>query len=100
MPCYSASAFPRAQAQLVTEGLNEDGYEAIHFALENVPFRSSPLIARNLMLITDEGRSVIPEGVNITRESIEQGILVCDITHYSFNITLTLVSLFSLWMLN
>lgn len=74
MHCYSAADFPRAQAQLTTVGLVEDGYEAVHFALENVPFRNSPFIARNILLITDEGRSVIPEGVNISRESIEEGI--------------------------
>ena len=97
MSCYSASDFPRAQAQLVTEGLNEDGYEAIQFALDNVPFRNSPFIARNILLITDEGRSVIPEGVSITRDSIEEGIQVCDIANYSFN--MISVSLFSLRML-
>lgn len=74
MACYPASDFPRAQAQLVTAGLEEDGYEAIQFALENVPFRNSPFIAKNILLITDEGRNIIPEGINITRESIEQDI--------------------------
>lgn len=77
MLCYPASDFPLAQAQLITEGLEEDGYEAIQFALDNVPFRNSPFIAKNILLITDEGRVVIPEGVGITRESIEQEITVC-----------------------
>lgn len=80
MACYPASAFPRAQAELVTLGVAEDGYEAIQFALDNVPFRNSPFIAKNILLITDEGRSIIPEGMNITRESIEQNMRVrmCD----------------------
>ena len=76
MACYSAADFPRAQTQLVTQGLDEDGYEAIHFALNNVPFRNSPFIAKNILLITDEGRTIIPEGVNITRQSIEQELKV------------------------
>lgn len=76
MPCYPASDFPRAQAQLVTAGTEEDGYEAIQFALDNVPFRNSPFIAKNILLITDEGRRTIPEGVNITRDSIEEEIKV------------------------
>lgn len=77
MPCYSAADFPRAQAQLVTAGKIEDGYEAIQFVLDNIPFRNSPFIAKNILLITDEGRTVIPEGENITRQSIEQAIKVC-----------------------
>ena len=77
MPCYSAADFPRAQAQLVTSGRIEDGYEAIQFVLNNVPFRNSPFIAKNILLITDEGRTVIPEGQNITRESIEAALRVC-----------------------
>lgn len=76
MVCYPASEFPRAQAQLLTQGLMEDGYEAIQFALDNVPFRNSPFIARNILLITDEGRTIIPEGINITQQSIEQQLKV------------------------
>lgn len=76
--CYSAADFPRAQAQLLTQGRMEDGYEAIQFALDNVPFRNSPFIAKNILLITDEGRTVIPEGENITRQSIEQAIKVAN----------------------
>ena len=70
MSCYPASEFSIAQGALLTQGLEEDGYEAIQFALDNVPFRNTPFIAKNILLITDEGRTVIPEGVNITRESI------------------------------
>ncbi len=76
MACYPASDFSRAQSQLVTLGFSEDGYEAIQFALDNVPFRNSPFIAKNILLITDEGRTVIPEGENFTRESIEQALKV------------------------
>lgn len=76
MLCYPASDFPRAQSQLVTAGIQEDGYQAIQFALDSVPFRNSPFIAKNILLITDEGREQIPEGVGITRESIEQELRV------------------------
>lgn len=74
LPCYTASSFPRAQAQLVTSGVDEDGYEAIKFALDNVPFRDSPFIAKNILLITDEGRSMIPEAVGVTRDTVQQSI--------------------------
>lgn len=77
LPCYTASSFPRAQAQLVTSGVDEDGYEAIKFALDNVPFRDSPFIAKNILLITDEGRSMIPEAVGVTRDTVQQSITVC-----------------------
>lgn len=48
-------------------GLHEDGYEAIDFAVKNVPFRDSPFIAKNIILITDEGRTPIPRGDGETR---------------------------------
>ena len=75
-PCFSVSDFPRARSQLATVGIEEDGYEAIKFALDNVPFRESPFIAKNIILITDEGRTVIEAGENITRESIQAELKV------------------------
>ena len=69
--CFFASDFPQARVQLINAGFIEDGYEAMQFAIDNVPFRNNPFIAKNMILITDEGRSVIPLGENITRSSIE-----------------------------
>lgn len=66
--------FLPSSAQLINAGLYEDGYEAIDFALKNVPFRESPFIAKNIILITDEGRYVIPEGENLTRSSIQTAL--------------------------
>ena len=40
--------------QLIADGIFEDGYEAIDFALKNDPFR--PGSAANVILITDEDR--------------------------------------------
>lgn len=54
----------------------EDGYEAIQFAIDNIPFRNTPFIAKNIILITDEGRTPIPQGENITRESIQDELKV------------------------
>lgn len=74
---FQATASSRSQSRLhrkdaypsslllspsIAAGLNEDGYEAIQFAIDNVPFRNDPRIARNMLLITDEGRTVIPQG--------------------------------------
>ena len=50
------------RAQLLNAALYEDGYQAIDFALKNIPFRDSPFIAKNIILITDEGRTPIPQG--------------------------------------
>ncbi len=75
-PCYTATEFPLAQRQLIAAGLFEDGYEAIKFGLDNVPFRESPFIAKNILLVTDEGRTVIQEGASITRASIEAELKV------------------------
>jgi len=69
--CFFASDFPQARVQLINAGFIEDGYEAMQFAIDNVPFRNNPFIAKNMILITDEGRSVIPLGQNITQSSIE-----------------------------
>ena len=57
--------FSQFRAQLLNAGLHEDGYQAIEFALNNVPFRDSPFVAKNIILITDEGRTTIPDGAGI-----------------------------------
>lgn len=77
--CFPAVLFPRARAQLINAGLNEDGYEAIQFAIDNVPFRNDPRIARNMLLITDEGRTVIPQGAGLTFESIQSALQENDV---------------------
>lgn len=78
-PCFTADRFADAQSQLITAGLREDGYEAIKFGLDNIPFRESPFIAKNVILVTDEGRTVIDEGEDITRESIQAELKASDI---------------------
>ena len=77
--CFTAEQFPKARVQLKNAGLYEDGYEAIHFAITNVPFRDSPFIARNILLITDEGRSIIAQGQDLTKASIRDELLKNDI---------------------
>ena len=89
-PCYFATNFPRAQSQLVALGIQEDGYEAIQFAIDNVPFRNTPFIAKNIILITDEGRTPIIQGENITRESIQDELKVLQPNwHYLYTMDLT-----------
>ena len=75
-PCFTADRFAEAQRALIAAGLTEDGYQAIKFGLDNIPFRESPFIAKNFILVTDEGRTVIPEGEGITRESIQEELKV------------------------
>ena len=70
-PCFPASDFPAAQERLPNVGQNEDAYEAMRFAIDNVPFRNSPFIAKNMILITDEGRTPIPGAEDLTRQSVE-----------------------------
>lgn len=76
--CFTADQFPKARVQLKNAGLYEDGYEAIHFAINNVPFRDSPFIAKNVFLITDEGRSIILQGQSLTKTSIRDELLNTD----------------------
>ncbi|KAL5475417.1 hypothetical protein EMCRGX_G025231 [Ephydatia muelleri] len=73
--CFTADQFPKARIQLKNVGLNEDGYEAIHFAINNVPFRDSPFIAKNVFLISDEGRTIIPQGQSLTKSSVRDELL-------------------------
>ena len=76
--CFTAEQFPKARVQLKNVGLYEDGYEAIHFAITNVPFRDSPFIAKNILLITDEGRTIIQQGQGLTKASIRDELLKND----------------------
>ena len=76
-PCFTADRFAEAQEKLIAAGIREDGYLAIKFGLDNIPFRDSPFIAKNVILVTDEGRTVIPEGADLTREGIQAELRVC-----------------------
>ena len=65
---YPAEEYPEANEKLVSTGSLEDGYQAINFALTNLPISKGPSVARVLILVTDEDRDVIEEGKNISRE--------------------------------
>ena len=69
-PMYPAEEYPEANAKLESYGRYEDGYQAINFAVKELPFSKEPSVARVLILVTDEDRDVIEEGRNITRENI------------------------------
>lgn len=65
---FAALSQPKAKP-----GTHEDGYEAIKYAMENVPLRVSNNVARNIILITDEDRDVLPSS-QLTRRSMKHSL--------------------------
>ena len=67
------SDFEQVRSQLLedNQGSEEDGYQAIEHALENIELRNTPNVRRVLILVSDEDRDVSSEGQGITRESIQ-----------------------------
>ena len=61
----------RSQLREDNQGSEEDGYQAIKHALENIELRNTPNVRRVLILVSDEDRDVSSEGQGITRESIQ-----------------------------
>ena len=67
------SDFEQVTSQLLedNQGSEEDGYQAIEHALENIALRNTPNVRGVLILVSDEDRDVSSEGQGITRESIQ-----------------------------
>ena len=74
---FTAAQYPFVNDQLEAdlEGNVEDGYQAIKHALDTLPFRRSPSVALNIILVTDEDRDTLPEATGITRDVIKFRIL-------------------------
>lgn len=66
----TASELSQATASLRTDGSREDGWEAIHFGLQEYDFRAEA--ALNVILITDEDRSDCDGTLNVTSQQIFQ----------------------------
>lgn len=75
-PWMSAAEFSTATDELRTNrGPNEDGYLGIDYAIQNYEFRDTA--ARNIVLVTDEERSIVDEG--LTFASISEQLRVEEI---------------------
>ena len=55
-----------ARSELRQNGNVADGYEAVEFAINSVPFRSSRTVARGIILVSDTGRATLADRVNLT----------------------------------
>lgn len=71
---FPAKTFVVARRKLRRSGDVADGYEALEFAVKNVPFRQDPLVSKMLILVTNMGRSVLSTKANLTRELIFQAL--------------------------
>jgi len=72
----TASQLETAAAGLVTNGSNEDGYEAMDFALSSYAYR--PGAVKLFILITDEGREDLTAGV-VTKASITAALQAAEV---------------------
>ena len=68
----SVDGFVNATRRFKTDGIFEDGYSAIFFALNNIPNRMNT--TRLYILVTDEARQVLPNS-NFTRQQIENRLI-------------------------
>ena len=68
----SVDGFVNATHSLKTDGIIEDGYSAILFALNNIPNRMNT--TRLYILVSDEARQVLPNS-NFTRKQIENRLI-------------------------
>ena len=55
-----------SRSELSWDGYVADGYEALEYTINNVPFRDNLSVQRGIVLITDTGRSVLADRVNLT----------------------------------
>ena len=57
---FPIECYESANSQLVEDTLGsvEDGYEAMDFALDNIPYRRGEGIAHNMILVSDEDRDI------------------------------------------
>ncbi len=62
----TAAQFATETSNLVTTGSTEDGWEAIHFGLNNYAFRASPDVGCEVIMVTDEGRDDNDGGLGLT----------------------------------
>lgn len=69
---FRADEVPDVRRELKRNGFSADGYEAIEFTLNNVPFRDSLGVARSIILGTNTGRSVLSDKVNLTKSFMFQ----------------------------
>ena len=64
---FRANEAPEFRRELKRNGFSADGYEAIEFTLNNVPFRNNSKIARSIILGTNTGRSTLSDKANLTK---------------------------------
>lgn len=76
-PFFAIDEFYMATEQLFSdvEGNREDGYQAIIHAFDTLPYRRSPAVALNVILVTDEDRDVLAGAEDITRDVVKARIL-------------------------
>ena len=77
---FRAHEVPAVRRTLKRNGFSADGYEAIEFALNNVPFRNSSEIAKSIILGANTGRSTLSDKANLTKSFIFQKLKKSNVT--------------------
>ena len=67
---FDADIVKETRSELKRNGYVADGYEALEFAINNIPFRDSLSVAKGFILVTDTGRSMLADRVNLTKPII------------------------------
>lgn len=62
---FSAENFP--ENRLKNNGFVADGYEALEFILQNIPFRENPSVAKGVVLASGTGRTILADRINLTK---------------------------------
>ena len=63
---YHSENVTDTRSQLKRNGNVADGYEALKYTIDNVPFREDPSVGKGIILVTDTGRSVLADQINLT----------------------------------
>ena len=104
---FRASEAPDFRRELKRNGFAADGYEAIEYTLNHVPFRNNSEIAKSIILGTNTGRSTLSDKANLTKSFMLQRLKESNVTldvvvnvtlqeedhHTSINQTRTLIGL-------
>jgi hypothetical protein len=63
---YGSDQLGLIRKALKSNGFVADGYQAIQFALDNVPFRTDPDVGKSIILVTNAGRTSLATSSNLT----------------------------------
>lgn len=64
---FSSDEIGNTRSALKSNGYFGDGYKALEYAINNIPFRDDQHVAKSIILFSDTGRSVLADNVGLTK---------------------------------